>query len=158
MSNSDDGGEVIVRGCRFPTHLLYDVAHHMWYRPEGDGLVRLGMTAVGPALASNRIFAFTPKRVGRDLEKGRSCATIESSKWVGPARVAFDGQVVEVNETLIDRPDLMVDDPYDAGWFILARPSTPDILASLVTGPAVAAAYEAWMQANDFPGCEPVAP
>lgn len=153
--SSSDGGIVIVRGCRFPTHLGYDVANHMWYQRLDGGLVRLGMTAVGPALASNRIFAFTPKRVGREVEKGRSCATIESSKWVGPARVAFDGLVETVNETLIERPGLMVDDPYGAGWFLVARPADGAALAALVTGAAVGPAYEAWMHDNDFPGCEP---
>lgn len=151
--SSSDGGEVVVRGCRFPCHLRYDVANHMWYRPLEGGLVRVGMTSVGPALASNRVFAFTPKRVGRDLEAGRSCATIESSKWVGPARIAFDGIVEAVNEDLIDLPSLMVDEPYDRGWMLVARPARPDALDGLVTGDAVGPAYEAWMQDNDFKGC-----
>lgn len=158
MSNSDDSDVVVVRGCRFPTHLSYDVEHHMWYLPIGDGLVRLGMTAVGPALASNRIFAFVPKRVGRDIEAGRSCATIESSKWVGPARAAFDGIVTAVNVDLMERPGQMVADPYGAGWMLVARPAREDALAGLVAGRDVGAAYEAWMLANDFPGCEPIAP
>lgn len=147
------GPAVTVRGCTFPTRLLYDVRHHMWYEPLADGLVRLGVTAVAPALADRRIFAFTPKRVGRDLEAGHACATIESSKWVGPARVAFDGVVVAVNEALIDDPRPLVADMYGAGWMMVARPSRNDWAAGLVIGEAIGPAYAAWMNAEDFPGC-----
>lgn len=146
-------GIVTVKGCPFPVGLLYDVPNHLWYEPLAGGLVRLGMTVVAVALANGRIFAFTPKRVGRALEKGRSGATIESSKWVGPARVAFDGVVVAVNDALIDRPSLMVADPYGAGWMMTARPATDDALAGLTPGAAVAGAYTDWMRDNNFPGC-----
>lgn len=71
---------IVINGCRFPRHLFYDVPHHMRYQPLENGLVRVGMTAVARALADLRIFAFTPKRVGREVEAGHSCATIESSK------------------------------------------------------------------------------
>lgn len=144
---------VTVKGCPLPTGLLYDVPNHMWYEPLPDGLVRLGMTVVAVALANGRIFAFTPKRAGRALEKGRSGATIESSKWVGPARVAFDGVVVAVNDALIDRPSLMVADPYGAGWMMTARPAAADALDGLTPGAAVAAAYADWMRDANFPGC-----
>lgn len=146
--------DVIVRGCRFLPGLHYDVANHMWYLPIGDGTIRVGMTSVAAALSDNRIFGFTPKRVGRDLEAGRSCATIESSKWVGPARIAFDGIVEAVNEALIDDPGALVVDPYGEGWMLIARPAGPDVLALLVTGSAVGPAYEAWMAAHEFRGCE----
>jgi glycine cleavage system H protein len=48
------------------------------------------MTVVAVALAGE-VLAFTPKRVGRRLDAGRSCAMIESGKWVRPARAAFAG-------------------------------------------------------------------
>lgn len=150
--------DVFVRGCRFPRHLLYDVPNHMWYLEIDGGLVRVGMTSVAAALADNRIFAFTPKRVGRELEVGRSCATIESSKWVGPARIAFDGIVEAVNEALIDDPGRLVTDPYGAGWMLIGRPaggsSHGPPLLGLVTGDALHAAYTAWMNANEFRGCD----
>lgn len=154
MPRPDDGGDAVVKGCRFPMRLYYDVPNHMWYEPQPGSLVRVGMTIVAAALADNRIFAFTPKRVGRDLEKGRSCATVESSKWAGPARIAFDGIVEAINEELMDRPDLLVTDPYEAGWMLLARPTAENALAALVSGAAVAEAYSRWMDDNDFPGCQ----
>jgi glycine cleavage system H protein len=152
------GTMVIVNGCGFPDGLFYDVPNHLWYLPLADGGIRLGMTVVGAALASYRIFAFTPKRVGRSLQKGRSCATIESSKWVGPARIAFDGTVRAVNDALIQRPAALVTDPYGAGWMMVAIPAGADPLAGLVTGGAIVPAYDAWMRQESFPGCPDPAP
>ena len=94
-----------VRGCAFPEHLRYDVPNHLWYEPLGNGTARIGMTVVAVALAGE-VLAFTPKRVGRRLDAGRSCATIESGKWIGPARAAFAGTVVAVNDALIQQPSL----------------------------------------------------
>ncbi|MFV0368337.1 MAG: glycine cleavage system protein H [Hyphomicrobiaceae bacterium] len=144
---------VYVRGCPFPSHLHYDVANHMWYEPIDSELIRCGMTVIGPAMADRRIFAFTPKRVGRDVEAGKSCATIESSKWVGPARIAFDGVVIEVNEAAIERPALLVEDGYGRGWMMIVRPATENALAELITGDDVVPAYLGWMNDADFPGC-----
>lgn len=158
MPTPRSDSDVVVKGCRFPLRLHYDVANHMWYEPLPGDLIRVGMTVVAAALADNRIYAFTPRRIGRDLERGRSFATVESSKWAGPARIAFDGVIEDVNETLIERPSLLVDDPYAAGWMIVARPAAADALASLVTGQAIGPAYANWMQDNDFPGCGDVAP
>lgn len=153
MSERSEGPYVALRGCVFPTRCYYDVPNHMWYQPLDDGRIRLGTTRVGAALADDDIYAFTPKRIGQEVEMGRSCAVIESGKWVGPARVAFDCIVDTVHEALIDTPQWMVEDPYGRGWMMLVRPRTPDPLASLVTGEAVADAYAAWMDENDFPGC-----
>lgn len=147
-----------VSGCELPEHLLYDVDNHIWYEPLDGGLVRLGMTAIAMALADNRLFAFTPKRVGRDLEKKKSCAVVESGKWVGPARVAFAGVVREINEELIKRPMLAVADPYGKGWMLIAEPSEPSPLAGLLTGASMLQAYADWMRDNNFAGCPPLVP
>lgn len=144
----------LLHGCDLPDQLYYDVPNHIWYEPIAPARIRMGMTSVAIGLADNRIFAFTPKRPGRDLDKGRSFATIESSKWIGPARAAFDGRVVEANDDLIDRPSTLVDDPYGAGWMIVAEPAVADPLAGLVTGEQMLLTYDAWMRDNNFAGCK----
>ena len=143
-----------VKGCALPDHLFYDVPNHIWYEPLADGRIRMGMTSVAIGLADNRIFAFTPKRPGRDIEKGRSFATIESSKWIGPARAVFDGRVIEANDDLIDRPSLLVTDPYGAGWMIIAEAAAPMPFDGLLTGAAMVTAYGDWMRDNNFAGCK----
>lgn len=142
-----------VRGCHLPDELLYDVENHTWYQEVGDGTVRIGMTAVATALAGELV-AFTPKKVGRSVKAGKSCATIESGKWVGPARSAAAGEVIAVNEDLADQPALANQDPY-AAWMIVLKPEDWDgVKAGLTPGTDVTAPYEAKMDADGFDGCE----
>ena len=143
---------VKVRGCHFPDEFYYDVPHHTWYMPAGDSLVRAGMTCVGVALA-REVLVFTPRHAGRDFEKGRSFATVESAKWVGAVRSAFEGTVVAVNEAAMRSPGLINSDCYGDGWLLLVRPTDHDWRKALVTGAAIAESYEAWMEADAFPGC-----
>ena len=142
-----------VRGCHLPDDLLYDVENHIWFKEQGDGNVKLGMTTVATAMAG-QLVAFTPKKVGRPVQAGKSCATVESGKWVGPAKSAAAGEIVAVNEDLVGKPSLANEDPYGAGWLILLKPDDwAAVKATLVPGTSVAAPYEAKMAADGFAGC-----
>ena len=146
-----------VRGCNLPDDLLYDVENHIWYREEADGNVKLGMTAVATAMAG-QLVAFTPKKVGRSVDAGKSCATVESGKWVGPAKSAAAGAVVAVNEELVAKPALANEDPYKA-WLVVLKPNDwAAVKAGLTPGSQVAPKYEAKMAADGFAGCAPACP
>jgi glycine cleavage system H protein len=111
------------------------------------------MTAIATAMAG-KLVAFTPKGVGKDVKAGKSCATVESGKWVGPAKTAAAGQVVAVNEAVVATPSLANDDPYGNGWLIVLKPDEWDgVKATLVPGAQVAGPYEAKMNADGFAGC-----
>jgi glycine cleavage system H protein len=141
-----------VRGCNLPDDLLYDVDNHTWFTEVGDGTVRLGMTAIATAMAG-QLVAFTPKKVGRKVQPGRSCATVESGKWVGPAKSAAGGEVVGVNEALLTNPSLANADPY-AAWLVQLKPEDWDsVKAGLTPGSDVAGPYEAKMASEGFEGC-----
>lgn len=143
-----------VRGCHMPEDRLYDVENHVWFQEESDGTVKLGMTSVATAMAG-QIVAFTPKKIGRSIKEGKSCATVESGKWVGPAKSAVAGEVVAVNETLQDTPSTANDDPYDAGWMVVLKPDNwESVKEQLTPGSDVAAPYETKMDADGFTGCE----
>ncbi|MGI9225595.1 MAG: glycine cleavage system protein H [Woeseiaceae bacterium] len=132
---------------------MYDVDNHIWFEEQGDGNVKIGMTTVATAMAG-KLVAFTPKRVGRSVRAGKSCGTLESGKWVGPAKSAAGGEVVAVNEDLVANPGLANDDPYSA-WLVVLQPEEWDsVKGSLVTGSDVVAPYEAKMDAEGFGGCE----
>jgi glycine cleavage system H protein len=88
------------------------------------------------------------------FDKGRSFATVESAKWVGAVRAAFDGTVIAVNDTLVRHPMIANDDCYGAGWMMLVRPATGSWRDVLVAGDALGPAYEAWMDSEAFPGCQ----
>ena len=142
-----------VKGCNLPDELLYDVDNHIWFKELGDGTVKVGMTAVATAMAG-KLVAFTPKSVGKSVKAGKSCATVESGKWVGPAKVAAAGEIVAVNEALVANPSTANDDPYGEGWLVVLKPEEWDgVKTGLVVGSAVAGPYEAKMNADGFAGC-----
>ena len=142
-----------VKGCNLPDDLLYDVENQIWFREVGDGTVKIGMTAVATAMAG-KLVAFTPKGVGKDVKAGKSCATVESGKWVGPAKTAAGGTVVAINDALAATPSLANADPYGEGWLVVLKPEDWDgVKATLVPGAQVAAPYEAKMTADGFAGC-----
>jgi glycine cleavage system H protein len=142
-----------VRGCNLPDELLYDVENHIWYREVPEGNVKIGMTSVATAMAGP-VVAYTPKKAGRSVEAGKSCATIESGKWVGPAKSAAAGSVIAVNEALTAKPSLANDDPYGEGWLVILKPNDwAAAKATLTPGAQVAPKYEAKMAADGFAGC-----
>ncbi len=142
-----------VRGCNLPDDLLYDVDNHMWITEVEDGNIRLGMTTVATALAGELV-AFTPKKIGRKVRPGKSCAIVESGKWVGPAKSLAGGEIVAVNTELENTPNLANDDPY-ANWMVEISPEDWDSVKSELTlGSDVASKYEAKMDADGFAGCD----
>ncbi len=142
-----------VRGCNLPEDRLYDVDNHIWYTELGDGTVRLGMTAVAVAMAGP-VVAVTPKKAGRSVEAGKSCATIESGKWVGPAKSAAAGEVAAVNPAVVAKPSLINEEPYGEGWLIVLKPADwAGVKPALTPGAEVGPKYEAKMQADGFAGC-----
>ena len=141
-----------VRGCNLPDDVLYDVDNHTWFTEVGDGTVRIGMTSIATAMAG-QLVAFTPKKVGRKVRAGRSCATVESGKWVGPAKSAAGGEGIAGNEDRLANPAAANDDPY-AAWMVQLQPDDWDsVKAGLVAGADVAAPYEAKMDSEGFEGC-----
>lgn len=142
-----------VKGCELPDDLLYDVPNHIWFKELDDGTVRIGMTAIATAMAG-QLVAFTPKKVGRKVEGGKSCATVESGKWVGPAKSAAAGEVVAINDQLAAKPSLANEDPYGAGWMVILKPDDWATAKALLTpGSEVGPKYEAKMDADGFSGC-----
>jgi glycine cleavage system H protein len=142
-----------VKGCNLPDELLYDVENQIWFKELGDGTVKIGMTSVATAMAG-KLVAYTPKGVGKEVKAGKSCATVESGKWVGPAKTAAGGTVVAINDALAATPSLANSDPYGDGWLVVLKPEDwAGVKTSLTPGAQVAAPYEAKMTADGFAGC-----
>lgn len=136
-----------VSNCNIPEDLWYLVEKHVWARHE-DGLVVVGLTDVAQHLAKN-IISVTPKAVGRRIGQGKSVATVESSKWVGPVPCPVEGELAEVNEALASDPGILNREPYGAGWIAKVRAETWDPAAvGLVTGDEGVAAYQAFLAAE----------
>ena len=144
-----------VRGCELPDELLYDVENNIWYRENEDDTITVGMTSVATAMAG-QIVAITPKRAGRKVQPGRSCAIVESGKWVGPAKLLSGGEVVEVNSDIVSTPRLANSEPYSGGWLLKIRVDDwGSIKPQLTMGNEIATPYEAKMESDGFAGCDP---
>ncbi|MDH4189403.1 MAG: glycine cleavage system protein H [Betaproteobacteria bacterium] len=142
-----------VRNCVLPEGLLYNVPANVWARRESDGSLTVGMTAYACAL-TGEVVAFTPRKPGRAVEINRSLGTIESGKWVGPVKAPVSGELLAVNDAAVANPKIVNADPYGAGWLIRLRPTNWEgEAASLVTGAAIAPAFEARMASDGFAGC-----
>jgi glycine cleavage system H protein len=137
-----------IDGVEYPDRFYYDVDNQIWYEPLPDGAVRAGFTPWATALMGD-VLVFTPKRLGREFEKGRSFAVIEGGKWVGSARAAFGGTVVSHNEALMEKPERLADS-FGEGWMLIVRPAHADWREGLVTGAAIGPAFTAWIAAEGY--------
>jgi glycine cleavage system H protein len=141
-----------VNGCNIPDDLFYFVEKHCWAKPDADGMIRVGMTVAATQMAG-ALTAVTPrsKKIGSVIERGKSIGTMESSKYVGPVPTPVTGTLANVNEAIKDNPNLVVADPYGAGWIAEFEVADWDAQkAELVTGEAAVAAYQAFMDAEGF--------
>ena len=135
-------GDAVYRGCVLPPDLYYSVPSDVWVRLEADGLVTLGMT--DPAQTRcGKVVHVAFRRAGRRIERGKSIATIESAKWVGPLPSPMAGELIAANTASFEHDILIANrDPYGAGWLARLRPSDLAAdLADLRTGESAVAAY-----------------
>ena len=134
-----------VSNCNLPEDLYYVVEKHVWARHD-DGVVTVGLTDVAQNLAKG-IISVSPKKVGRRVEAGKSVATVESSKWVGPVPSPVNGEIIEVNDAAVADPGIVNRDPYGEGWIAKVRPDDwAGESAGLATGDAGIAAYTAFLE------------
>lgn len=112
-----------------------------WAKPESDGRVRVGMTDLAGKIAG-KIRFIRIKPPGRPVEQGKSMATMETGKWVGPIESPISGTIDEINRTLRRKPQTLNQDPYGDGWVAILKPSNSEELNNLVHGEATIEWYE----------------
>lgn len=99
-----------------PDELLY-TKEHLWIRIEGNKAV-IGVTDHAQDMLGT-ISAVELPAVDDELEQDDSFGSIEARKTVADLYAPVSGQVVEVNSEVIDSPEIINDDPYDAGWLLI---------------------------------------
>jgi glycine cleavage system H protein len=110
----------------YPDDLLYHPEHD-WARVDG-GQATLGITWYAQDALGDVVF-FEPPAPGTEVRKDAPYAEVESVKAVSDVIAPLSGEIVEVNETLADTPQLINEDPYGEGWLVKVRltdPSEPD--------------------------------
>lgn len=103
---------------------------HEWARQEGSAAV-VGITDFAQHKLGEIVFVELPD-LGADLEKGKGAAVIESVKAVADLYAPVDGSVTEVNEALLDEPELLNKDPFGEGWVFKMEIKDESQLAELM--------------------------
>src|SRR5919198_5009312 len=111
-----------IDNCLFPEDLLYDTENLVWISNNKEKTVTLGITTIIGS-AAGRLSSIKLKPVGTKLEKGTSCGSLESAKYFGVVRTPISGTIVQVNNSLVDKPKLVNDFPYTEGWLVKIEPS-----------------------------------
>ena len=101
-----------------PTDLKF-TKDHEWVKIEGDRAT-IGITDFAQSELGDIVFVDIDTE-GEELEPGEIFGTIEAVKTVSDLFMPVEGEVVEVNETLEDQPELVNSDPYDKGWIIKVK-------------------------------------
>lgn len=142
-----------VRGCNIPEDLFYNVESNVWASRDADGILTVGMTSYACSL-SGQIVSYTPRKLGKLVKKNKSCATVESGKWVGPVNAPVAGEVIAINQALEKQPELINSDPYGDGWIIKMQALDWDSDSQdLVTGPGALRIFDKKMDDDGFGGC-----
>ena len=106
----------------YPDDLRYHEEHD-WARVEGDEAV-LGITWFA-ADALGELVHFEPPAEGASVTKGSSYGEVESVKAVSDVIAPLSGEVLAVNQKVVDAPETVNEDPYGDGWLVRIRLSDP---------------------------------
>jgi glycine cleavage system H protein len=119
------GPAVELDGCPLPDDCRVDLEQEVWWRWEPDGAsARVGLLSVLTSFAGPiRQLAFRP--VEGTIARGRSVATVESTRFTGAVRMPVDVELLDRNPAVQERPRLLNDLPYDDGWVVRVRPVRP---------------------------------
>jgi glycine cleavage system H protein len=123
----------------YPTQFRY-TKEHEWIDAKGDKAT-IGITEYAQHELGDVVFVELPA-TGTKLVTGKTFSSVESVKAVSEIYAPANGEVVEANATLKDKPESINSDPHGAGWLVKMTLSNPAELGSLMD----AAAYEAYIE------------
>ena len=101
---------------------LYYTKEHEWARKLDVGLVEVGVDDYAQSQLHEIVYVELPE-VGAEVKQLEAIGALESVKAVSDFYCPVGGEVVEVNEALLDSPELINNDPYGEGWIARIKPS-----------------------------------
>lgn len=107
-----------------PADLKY-VASHEWLRQEEDGTITVGITYHAQDLLGDIVYVELPE-VGEYVDVDAEIAVVESVKAASDVYAPIAGEIIAVNEALVDAPETINEDPYGEGWFFKIKPDNAD--------------------------------
>ena len=113
-----------------PAELKY-TKNDEWVRVEGDIAV-IGITDYAQDQLSDIVFVEIVALEGDSLNKGETCAVIESVKAAADVYMPVDGEIIAANEALMDSPELVNEDPFGEAWLLKIKMSDTSQLDDLM--------------------------
>ncbi len=114
-----------------PTDLKYTKSHE-WVRREADGSCTVGVTDYAQKSLGDLVFIDLPE-LHLTFSAGDELAVVESVKAASDIYSPISGEVIAVNQNLVDEPGAVNFDPYGAGWLLRIKVQDGDILANLLS-------------------------
>jgi glycine cleavage system H protein len=105
-----------------PDHLVYAETHE-WVRVEDDGTLAIGITDFGQDQLGPLVYVDMPA-VGKQLKRGGEAGIVESNKTASDLHAPVEGEVVAVNEALVQTPEAVNEAPYEQ-WIFKLKPAAP---------------------------------
>ena len=116
---------------------------HEWVRVE-DSVAVVGITEFAQQELGEVVFVELPE-IGQVFNAGDEIGTVESVKAVAEVYVPVAGEVIEVNDAVVDDPELLNEDPHGEGWLVKIRFSSADDLKNLMNSDA----YEEYVRSGE---------
>ena len=114
----------------FPENLKYTTSHE-WVKIEAN-LALVGITDYAQHQLGDIVYIELPEK-GTIIEKNNSSGEIESVKAVGELIMPLSGEIFEINENLVENPELVNSSPYTEGWFIKIKFSNSEEIKDLLS-------------------------
>ena len=113
-----------------PENLKYTESHE-WIADNGDGTVTVGITGVATEQLGDLVYVELPKP-GTKVERGATCAVVESTKAASDVFAPLSGEVIEANGELGATPQRVNESPYKEGWLFKLKLTNKGELAQLL--------------------------
>lgn len=113
-----------------PDDLHYTKTHE-WVKSNSDGTITVGITDHAQDLLGDMVFVEVPE-IGSSYTSGDDIAVVESVKAASDVYAPVAGEVVAVNESLVDAPEKVNQSPYEDGWIFKLQPEDIGEVAELM--------------------------
>ena len=114
------------------TNEIRYLASHEWGRIDEEGILTVGISDHAQDLLGDIVFVELPD-IGKTLEAEEESAIVESVKAASDVYSPLSGEVIEVNEKLLDEPEIVNGSPYEEGWFFKIRLDDSSEFENLMT-------------------------
>ena len=105
---------------------------HEWARLDEDGTITVGVTSYAQEQLGDVVYVELPEE-GREIGIDEPFGVVESVKTVSDLFAPVSGEVVAINGELEDAPEIINSDPYESGWLVVIRPTSPGEFEGLLS-------------------------